>query len=406
MAEGRTKVPMAAAIAVVLTPALSSFAATGLIPVLPQMVKAFGGNAQLGTLTVTLPLLAAAAATALLGFFGDRFPRRTVFIASAGLYAVAAPFPFLLDSLPLVIVARFLTGLAIGFMVASSLGLIGDLVVRERRAVWLSAQSIVAATLTIGGSALNGYLGQYGWQFAFLINLIGVPVFLMAATLPKILPAADVGGTGSIAAKMRFPWRSTSIIFVMVVAGILVVVPASYEMGYLFSERGIGSSVMIGNMAAAIAAGAALGAALLPAIRRLAPFYSIAVCLILSSLGQSIMVFAGTAVVPLAMGVLLFGSAQGLFMASMALWLLNSVESSVRGRATGLFRTLIYVSGFVGPQLARLSSDALGSSQGTFLAYASLALSLAVLLAIIEAAKGNDQAAAETTKLPRLGPTE
>ena len=95
-----------------------------------------------------------------------------------------------------------------------------------------------------------------------------------------------------------------------------------------------------------------------------------------------------------------------LLLASMALWLLNSVESSVRGRATGFFRTLIYISGFVGPQLARLSSDALGSSQGTLLGYALLALSLAVLLSIIEAAKGNDQAAAETTKVPRLGPTE
>ena len=388
MTEGRANVPTTAALAVVLAPALSSFAAVGLIPVLPQMVKAFGGNTQLGTLTVTLPLLAAASATALLSFLGDRIPRRTVFIAFAGLYAIAAPLPFWLDTLPLIIAARFLTGLAIGFMVATSLGLIGDLITSERRAVWLSAQSIVAAVLTVGGSALNGFLGKYGWQFAFLINLVGVPVFFMACTLPKAAPSFSNSELGPVAPKSPFPWRATSIIFIMVIVGISLVIPPSFELGYLFSERGIGSSVMIGSMTALISAGAALGAASLPAIRRIAPFLAIALCLMLSSLGQFLVIVAGISFVPLALGVILFGSAQGLLMAFLALWLLNSVEASVRGRATGLFRTLIYLSGFAAPQFARLLSGVLSSSFKTFVFYTLGTLAFALALTAAQFTKG------------------
>ena len=399
MADHSRGVPLTAAIAVVLAPSLSAFAAVGLIPVLPQMVKAFGGNAQLVTLTVTLPLLAAAAATALLGFLGDRFSRRTIYIAAAGVFAVAAPLPVLLNTLPLILAARFLTGLAIGFMVATSLGLIGDLFTSERRSRLLSAQGIVAATLTVGGSALNGYLGQFGWHYVFLINLIGIPVFIMACTLPNRPAAAEAAESDQVVVKAPFPWRSTAVIFILVVAGILLIVPPSYELSFLFTERGIGSSVMIGTMTAVVSAGAALGAALLAPIRRLAPFFAIALCLVLSSLGQGLVVVAGTAPIPLALGVLLFGSAQGLFMALMALWLLNSIEWSVRGRVTGWFRTLIYFSGFAGPQLARLLSGALGNSENTYLAYAMMTLSLAALLAGIQMIRGRRRTATAAAEL-------
>jgi YNFM family putative membrane transporter len=164
--------------------AIAAFAAQAMVRVtdslLPQIAADLQTSVGAASIVVTVYLLAHGSVQLVIGPIGDRFGKYLcVSIAAAGstLMVVACG---LAPSLPLLIAARLICGLATGWIIPFALAFVGDVIPYERR------QQVIGRFLSgqilgqLFGQAAGGVLGDYfGWRNVFFI-LAGL---LAAATL-------------------------------------------------------------------------------------------------------------------------------------------------------------------------------------------------------------------------------
>lgn len=388
MTNGSSHVSAAHGVVLALVPVMVILAVVVPLPIIPAMVEAFGNDRQASfgiSLAVTVITLAIALAGLLLGFVGDRIPRRTVLVVGTAAFAILAPLPLWIDSLQTLIVCRFFTGLALGCMVVSAVGLVGDYFTGTRRAFWLGAQGSFPAAATIAAALLSGYLGQFGWRTPFLLLLAGIPLlaalFILRAPGTMAPPQDHEEITAPSGGEM--PWRKLAGIFALTVIASLVMFPPAYEFGYVLIERSATSTFLTGGMTAILGAGAVVGALAFPRIQKLRPIYQLCLCLLVCGIGQfGVSVATGTA--GWLAGAAVIGLGQGATVPALSMWLLDEAGNKGRGRATGLFQTILYISQFMTPHLARLVSLSTGAATGmSIYAVASLVLAAALVVGVV-----------------------
>lgn len=354
------------------------------LPVIPAMVKAFGneGEASLGiSLAITMPTLAIAFAGLLVGTVGDRISRRTMLVAGTAAFSVLAPLPLWIDSLWLLIASRFLTGLALGAMMVAAVGLVGDYFTGARRAFWLSAQGSFPAAATIVGAILSGSLGQYGWRTPFLMLLAGLPLLVVMLLLrpPAIVATREENPQEASRPDAAIDWARLAWIFLLTVVASLLMFAPAYEFGYILVERQVPSTLLTGGMTAVLGAGGVLGALALPALQRIAPANQLSLCFLVCGLGQ-LGVSVSTGMAGWMAGAAITGLAQGATVPVLSMWLLNQAGDKARGRAVSLFQTILYISQFSTPHLARFVALSTGGAGKGMLIYALVSGALAVAL--------------------------
>jgi AAHS family 4-hydroxybenzoate transporter-like MFS transporter len=122
------------------------------------------------------------------GPIGDRFGRRPLLLVSLTIFGIASVLSVFADSLTMLTVCRFFTGIGIGGGFAGAASLTGDYTPHRLRA------TVIMATFT--GAPLGGFLGgqivalllpHYGWQMIFVIGGVFplVLVLLLAIWLPE-----------------------------------------------------------------------------------------------------------------------------------------------------------------------------------------------------------------------------
>jgi EmrB/QacA subfamily drug resistance transporter len=116
------------------------------------------------------------------GSLGDRYGRRRIFIAGAGLFTLASLFCAIAPSSQLLVVARLLEGVGGALLTPGSLAIIEAGFRPDDRARAIGAWSGLGGVATALGPLLGGYLvSAVSWRAIFLINLpIGIFVVVMA----------------------------------------------------------------------------------------------------------------------------------------------------------------------------------------------------------------------------------
>jgi MFS transporter, AAHS family, 4-hydroxybenzoate transporter len=119
------------------------------------------------------------------GPIGDRFGRRPLLLASLTIFGLASLFSAFADSLGMLAVLRFFTGLGIGGAFSGTVALTGDYTPQRRRATMI--------TVTFTGAPLGGFLGgqlvalllqqQYGWPVIFIIGGVFPLALVLVAAL-------------------------------------------------------------------------------------------------------------------------------------------------------------------------------------------------------------------------------
>lgn len=166
---------------------LSGSIFTGLLtvapaPVLPKIAEHFGGDARfLAQIIGVFPAIGVVIAGPLIGGMIDRFGVRRVLLFSTASYAVLGVLGMFLENVTVLMVSRFLLGMAGSGIYGATFTLAGERYAGTRLAFVLGYKGAAGA----GGSTLAilaaGSLAQaFGWRSVFSLYLIAGIAFLLA----------------------------------------------------------------------------------------------------------------------------------------------------------------------------------------------------------------------------------
>jgi DHA1 family bicyclomycin/chloramphenicol resistance-like MFS transporter len=154
------------------------------LPSLPTIAAVFGAEAATAQLTVTLFLMAFAAAQLVYGPLSDRFGRRWVLIGGLGLYAVAGLACALAPTIGVLIGGRVLQALGGGAGPVVGRAVIRDLYDRERAARVFSYMGTAQALNPM--LAPIGYVHEaFGWRAIFFV-LAGAGALFVALMIAGV----------------------------------------------------------------------------------------------------------------------------------------------------------------------------------------------------------------------------
>ena len=181
---------------------------------------------------VTAYLISSTAVTPLYGKLSDIHGRRTMLLASIGLFVLGSVACALAPSLLLLILARALQGIGGGGLISLAQTVIADVVAPRERARYQGLIASVFVASSVLGPILGGLFAQMlHWSLIFWINLpLGLAALWMTERALRRLPRherphrLDLLGAGLIVAAtvclllalswggVRYPWASAPIL--------------------------------------------------------------------------------------------------------------------------------------------------------------------------------------------------
>ncbi|MFC4943771.1 MFS transporter [Pseudonocardia sp. GCM10023141] len=161
---------------------LGSIDQTAVATALPTLQHELGAPLSWTSWTITIYSLGAIIAMPVAGRLADQFGRKSVFLASIGLFTVASLVAGLAGDIATLIVVRVFQGLAAGALVPSATGIVAEQFGRNRdRAIGMFTSIFPIGAII--GPVVGGVLVTFtSWRAIFLVNIpIGVVVFVLVA---------------------------------------------------------------------------------------------------------------------------------------------------------------------------------------------------------------------------------
>ena len=114
------------------------------------------------------------------GFLSDRYGRRQVIVPMLFLYGIASGLTVFAPNYETLLVLRFLAGIGGGGVGTLSLVLVADMFKGRDRAAALAYRLSLGQVFSVLVPPIVGALLIFGWQVAFLVYLLAIPVGLVA----------------------------------------------------------------------------------------------------------------------------------------------------------------------------------------------------------------------------------
>lgn len=207
-------------VAIACTMFLGALDQTIVSTALPTIVGELGGVAHLSWI-VTAYLVAATAATPLVGKLGDLIGRKSVLQGSIVIFLIGSLLCAEATSMTQLVIFRAIQGVGGGGLMVGAQASIGDLVPPRDRGRYIGIVGAVFAVSSIAGPLLGGLLVQHAdWRWIFYLNIpLGV-VMLVVLQLRMHLPR--------VTTKPRIDWlgatllvaATTALIFVLTMGGV------------------------------------------------------------------------------------------------------------------------------------------------------------------------------------------
>ncbi|MGY6500100.1 MAG: MFS transporter [Acidimicrobiales bacterium] len=156
---------------------------------LPDMVADFDVSVRWVSWAISVFTMAQAVSLPLMGKLSDTVGRRTVFMGGAFVFGMASLACAMAPTLPVLIAARAVQGMAAGSLLPSAYGVVGDAFTGPSRTRVMGLISSVMPIGAIVGPNLGGFLVEaFGWRSTFMVN---VPLSLVVVAWGLMrLPAA------------------------------------------------------------------------------------------------------------------------------------------------------------------------------------------------------------------------
>lgn len=337
-------------------------------PILPNMVAAFQNIPRPATmvpLVVALPGLLVAIFSWFAGSLIDRYGRRKPFILATAFFILLGVLPALAGSFASVTVSRVGIGIAQSVVMVASSALLIDYFAEHQRRSWLTAQGIAAALLQPAVAVLAGMAGGYGWQYAFLLYGLAIPI-LIGAVLFCFEPKIDAADTGPQVDIRPFPIALAGLMSAVTLLASIFFFLFLVHAGIVLKEVGIESSSQIGNLIGLTTLGFPIGVVVFNIGSRKLPINGLlALLILLMSLGTLGIGLSSTATEMVAFGFLQ-QIGVGMTVPTLISWVAGLFLPEHRGRGFGLFNGMLFLGQFLCAPMLNLAEIATGGVQSGF----------------------------------------
>jgi MFS family permease len=322
------------------------------------------------------------------GWLADRVGRRQSLIWATLAYGVLGTIPVFLHSLSAIFASRLVLGVSEAFILTGVNALIGDYWNDRERRAWLSIQGIIGPFLGVAVILASGSITRLMWNGAFLIYLVGFPIFLASRSF-LFEPRQD----GATAAELSrrddvppFPWPG-----VVLTGAVTFLVSVLYYVfiingGVLFKEAGIVSSDALSQLTAIPTLFVIAGAYIFWMMRDTANAIQLAVSFLTLGAGLALMgLLADYRLGLIALTIQQMGA--GMSVPALIAWTQTKLPFEHRGRGMGAWSTCFFLGQFSSPWFVHQLGNATGSMHGAFICAGVLGLAGAGV-ALVAAERG------------------
>ena len=171
---------------------------------LPTIMSELNGTQTDFAWVITAALLANAATTPIWGKLADLFDKKMLVQLSIVIFVAGSVMAGLSETIPLLLAARVIQGVAMGGLTALAMAIIGSIIPPRDRGKYSGYLGAVMAVGTAGGPLLGGFIvdSPLGWRWTFFVcvPLAVVALILLQVTLklPHVRRPARIDWLGSI----------------------------------------------------------------------------------------------------------------------------------------------------------------------------------------------------------------
>ncbi|MFP5595823.1 MFS transporter [Kluyvera sp. 142486] len=355
-----------------------------MIPVMPVLFNHFGAHPHaqlLVPMIITVPSISMALIAPLAGVIGDRFSRRRLLIAATGGYALFGLLPVMLDSLPLILLARMIMGIADAFILTTANALIGDYFSGSARNRWLAIQSGVGSIVATLIILASGFLGTFGWTGPIYLYAIAIPLFLGLILFTREPVARGEENAAVSTPAQAFPRGQMCLISFITLVSAVIYFIEPLQISQVFSQLGMRNSSQIGIATAIAGIGVPLGAWLYGRMakqridKQLMQFYAIfGAGLLFISLASNH--------ISAVMAAFIAQIGNGMLIPLMLGWVMKVLPAEHRAKGMGIWHTFFFLGMFLSPVGVTSMTSVTGKLQDTLLIFAVMTLLIAVCLAL------------------------
>lgn len=186
---------------------VSNITLTILLIALPTIALDLSAELALCNWVSFAPMLAVAAITPLSGRAADRYGSRRMWLSGFSLALIGFGLSAIAPNLPLLIAARFVTGIGSALFVPAALAIMTNLYPPSMRATPMGYWTSAVAISPLLGVIVGGYLTELlGWRMLFVGQLLlGLPPLFAGFRLPELSPPRGGGSfdwEGALAAAL------------------------------------------------------------------------------------------------------------------------------------------------------------------------------------------------------------
>ena len=310
-------------------------------------------------LVVSLPALFIIISNLLFPWLCSLMDSRTLAMTGLLLYVVSGSGCFFVDNIVILLVLRAVLGLSVGVVMPLSTGLLAYYFPPEEQARLMGLSAAMNQMGGVVATLLAGLLAQIGWNWSFLVYLLGLIAIAMVAWF---LPAEHLkGGKGpSLKLLRRFHPSVVGMLLVMI---LFFIYPTRFaicaHMGTDLSDNSI-TLIMVGLDLVAFLMGLFFGklvSGFSHGIKYLPPLCFIIGYLMLSAGSSIAMILAGSAFIGIANGI--------------GVPYLNTIASMKAGKEAAstvmpLLSSALYLGQFISPFLVTPLGDMIFGSEDLF----------------------------------------
>jgi MFS family permease len=357
-----------------------SLAFTAFVAALPSMARDWGtAGPFLAQMTMALGALGMMAGSFMSGWLLERCGIRRTLIGSLLGFTIAGAEGLVFTSAAMMLIARFLIGLAASFLATACIWGISAQYVGSARAKVLGVSAALSNVVAFGATLGGGYLAQtYGWHAAFAqFPLYGV--FGCVLAYFSIEQAYPRQADRSAPAEPYL--RALGPFFLFATFLFSVRFMASTQLPFILDGHGIHQAEARAVFISAVTVSATLMSLMYGALQDWLSLDG-AQIVGLTCMGTSLLSFAeGNSYGAALAGCLLMGGATGVLGPYVYHVVAERTDATARSRALGMVSAFSFLGGFLNPVVGTFVADLLGLHKLLLLTAATVgAITLAAVL--------------------------